>query len=1618
MHIELMLRKNNHIRFLASLTLLAFSFNAVAYSAASDLLIHSPKNSFAELPRSILQIPDHVGSLQQFESNGSEKRPLVILIQDAHANPEAQRNIKSLIEFFKNQNELSKNPRSFSVFTENATGILNSDNIRQLPEHPEIEQQVIDHLASLGELSGVELFALDTKEQVVGVEDEAMYLKNLDEYKSILNARSEIDAVLSKLELKLFRNANEFLNPELKKVVLERQARKNDRRDLLAYLKNFSRHVNQSLAIDLFNAKEQLDFPNLTRILHLSVVERSFNFDSAREEWQKFLKLVPSNEITRRTQVVIDEITNILATQPHPNSNAQPRLYLEWMVLLEKLTQRRLEDFPNLHKALTFLTLQSEIDAMGLFNELERLEMRVEEKLTQNENERNFLRRRDALKLVSKLVRGEIIKDELGQFDKQSAINTLNGFDSKLTALLTPWVELALSFYKGAQKREERLVQNVLSNSSFDKHSLAVLVAGGFHTQGIVDSLKKHQISCAVVSPKISQIVDVNLYRDVMLGKNANVDRNTIFRPLLLSSLGDLNIIRSGYRHVANRTPGLGDFASSPRSELRAIDPKLQKIFSRIRQAFENTHHHPISDKMILEGTAALFGIDNPNDDERHATAKRILINVVAKSRGELNFDNFIRGFGDVTWHSTGKHRFMPLALAVINLFRGRDIFSPDLIPELIRIDPDFSYLTETHGLYANPNGIENGWLSTRLPSLTIPTPRGRKFIWLDVGTAPKTGGSPSLRILQQSVQSLVHGKEFVFLGSDRLFPIYEFDEGGFFASDTARLSKFQPDQFNNLQEVELDGITYLDARDSRNDVMSDDFMKDSPSALDFVSLSMALHHMRRPDEKVKELSLSSSAPPRKFEWYNERSDRIQTPRYFLTESQRKVIWNLMGHLSVGGILFLNLPWGAEYKSNRNLDLFLIIQRKDVNKFILYSQAIPFRPTRRTFASEEYLAVGYDRDFLSEIYDNRGIFSLYPKQANGFYEQIRVWLRRADLLTYRYQSLNNSVWARITDAIEVIRERGTLKEIFTTYLAGVPDSEPLKNKILRGVEELQKKAESARSELRASRTWRKTKRWIQQKGIFSLFLLGSTIAVSWYGYYYWKISQDPLVQAQKAMQNAKGVSLPLKHNSIIFRDSTDEHFLANPFMQESIHEALAHLRVTDGVTYSDIVSVEFAPGENVSRAEEYPYVVRLKMKGQEPAEVKFVDLRRGDDQLINNTQKVQVLVLGKQHANFVSKKTDLPKALYFLAFGTLGVLIAGILGEGFAKWRRNQLRARERAADVNRHSGERRHALGKAGRTSLGEDRNGKRSELRSNPIDLSTGQHENRTDFRSVRLSNPIDLSTGERESGKLRFANQKSELRQSRQIGTALANHATRASSELRFVQRAITLAGRFIPTNDFLDKHHPDLVNPQTGTREGLSGFLIRDAFASVREPAAIHSQVIRVVDAASGVNDNEFIPAFETMIRSHTKLVILLTNSSKDLAVQLETRLRQQLEIAAKRLSQSGKDRSAQLLVRSVSGSQENITTLVMNSYLSEPELRGKSAVISNDSAILERVRSGLRLSNDIDLTPTVQADALIRVIQSLGNLSAIPERFGVMALSKLLGRLSIDRARDQRTQVSA
>ena len=429
--------------FIASLLIVCLVATASPFSGAqiSEHSIAWP----AELGS--LSIPPELGRISDRFTGYAGKA--VVFIQDAHAHYEAQKNISNILKL------LSEKHRLDFVGVEGLEGLEDFSFIRSFPQAG-AREKVLDQAVREGGTTGVEYFAMTEEKpiRVVGVDDEELYIRNIQQYAELVGNHKDFDRTFSEIKQAAQNLGASVYSDKLKE--MNRMMEKYDRNttDLFSLLRALRKWASGSKV-------SFEDLGNVTRIFGILDSKSEISDEDLKKEWQDVNVVDLWNEI----ETFVDR----LKTQFSATAAEREILAIdEYVKLLER--GRRLE--LNRNEVEQFSAFQNTIGG-NFISTLAKL----------------ALEKRVKIPAFS-----ETTVEEVGRI--ASAI---------------------LEFYEVAYDRDRGFVDKLKTEMRRKNSSVAALVTGGFHGEGILKQLKKQKISYIVITPTMTEFPKENLYAKLML---------------------------------------------------------------------------------------------------------------------------------------------------------------------------------------------------------------------------------------------------------------------------------------------------------------------------------------------------------------------------------------------------------------------------------------------------------------------------------------------------------------------------------------------------------------------------------------------------------------------------------------------------------------------------------------------------------------------------------------------------------------------------------------------------------------------------------------------------------------------------------------------------------------------------------------------------------------------------------------------------------------------------------------------------------------------------------------------------------------------------------------------
>ncbi len=573
-----MRQKRNLIdRLLAIVTLLFFGVTNTTWAQAPvPISLGQPSNVEVFLPANFT-IPETLGSVQPGFSAPRPDKPVVIVIQDAHGVLDAQNNIQKIINHLQTKYGINL------IALEGGRGKLDPTLFRTFPDEF-VKKKIIEDYLRRGELTGSEMAAIFNKEEGIyyGIEDWDLYEAN---YLAYLRAMEKKDNVLKQLGAvreNLDKDRRKIYSPKLNEFHEQITAFEAENKYLLEVLKYLG---------TLEGTRERLSkYPEIEKLF------RSFEFEEETSKKPEAVEMIVRKMAESFKAKYLPKMNIKQEMSFHKNYQAfvtggmQPAEYLKFLIEMGESFGVKARLTPSLMKLLGHSQTLASIQGTELFKELESLLREMEEGLITKPEERGLAEKYRQLNLLRALVSLELTRDQWEELkpivhSRQSTEEPPKANQDHILWTMDRglWTDFqpALEFYRLALERDQAFRRNLSKLLKEQKSKSAIVLAGGFHTEGFERNLKEDGISYAVITPKIQSLAGQETYQTVMQG-------NISYKPYLRTTFYDA-FVKDSTSKLANQWSE-PDFRKNIKNWRDEVIRRLSKE-GRIQQAKDYTRY-------------------------------------------------------------------------------------------------------------------------------------------------------------------------------------------------------------------------------------------------------------------------------------------------------------------------------------------------------------------------------------------------------------------------------------------------------------------------------------------------------------------------------------------------------------------------------------------------------------------------------------------------------------------------------------------------------------------------------------------------------------------------------------------------------------------------------------------------------------------------------------------------------------------------------------------------------------------------------------------------------------------------------------------------------------------
>ena len=465
-----------------------------------------------------VSIPEGAGHLVEGYTARGENAKVVIHIQDIHTNYEAQKNLSKILESLIKDNNLKL------IMVEGGWGNVSLAYLRSYADF-ERRQEVAEEYLREGKISGEEYLDIvsDYDIKLEGIEDETLYKANLDTFFEIEQFRQEASAELSALSSAIEQLKKKMYSPQLIELEQTKQGYDNEKitlADYYRYLDTAAGRTKHSIAA----------YPNFSGFMAVVESERAIQFPVVEKERAALIEKL-SKSLSKQ-----DLTTLVTKSLEFRLNKLTPLQYHEYLLDVAHKAGESTQHYTNLEKYIEYIRAHENIDTAKLFEEADELSRVVEKALIKDQQQRQLYNISRSARVLDNFLQLKLVPNDFKYYQQNrnsfitagwvDFLQQQAGRNKPRTAGITPAYTLdknlstLVRFYDIANERDDAFVQNTISLMNQEDVSVAVLIAGGFHTPNLKQKFKECGLSYIVVAPHTTQQTDPEQYRYILKYKS------------------------------------------------------------------------------------------------------------------------------------------------------------------------------------------------------------------------------------------------------------------------------------------------------------------------------------------------------------------------------------------------------------------------------------------------------------------------------------------------------------------------------------------------------------------------------------------------------------------------------------------------------------------------------------------------------------------------------------------------------------------------------------------------------------------------------------------------------------------------------------------------------------------------------------------------------------------------------------------------------------------------------------------------------------------------------------------------------------------------------------------
>ncbi len=420
-----------------------------------------PKKEIAGNLSSLISTLSAYGTVREIKPGKGSST--IVFIQDVHGRLDAQKNIGEMLLQL-----LAMKPDTL-IGLEGTAGDIPIEKFRK--STVEVNKDVGSFFLNTGLITGAEYagFGAKTAPRLFGLEQKELYLKNVAAVKASLAKQQAELASIDIEKAKLEREKQKIYSPQMLAVDQKKRAYTDGSLAVGDYLLGLSQIV----------AAEK--YPNVASFLKVWKLEKSLDFDRAERERAHFM----SRLVQKIDRASLDELVR-QGTALRSGATTVPAYYQLVKTVAAK-SGASLSTVPEFNRYISYVLLADSIRTDAFLAEIPMYEDLVWDHLCKTREQKNLYRASVKAALDEKLVRLTLTAQEWNLRRGRP----LQSFES---------------FYEVADARNAALASNFSKKWSSFPSDVAVIIAGGFHSEGLTHLLADGNATFITVTPKLTKV--------------------------------------------------------------------------------------------------------------------------------------------------------------------------------------------------------------------------------------------------------------------------------------------------------------------------------------------------------------------------------------------------------------------------------------------------------------------------------------------------------------------------------------------------------------------------------------------------------------------------------------------------------------------------------------------------------------------------------------------------------------------------------------------------------------------------------------------------------------------------------------------------------------------------------------------------------------------------------------------------------------------------------------------------------------------------------------------------------------------------------------------------------